>query len=218
MGTFMSDLTAALAEALGNLEEDAFNEALDEIVANNPNSDEAQAVVDACAKGMETVGNYYEEGEYFVGDLIYAADILQGGFEKLAPFLTAEDAPKTGVLVLGSAPGDLHDIGKNIFKSMAEAAGFQVVDLGVDVPAETFAEKVKETNADIVGISGLLTLSLDTMGDVVKACQDAGVRDNVKILIGGNPVTDAVANRIGADAASNNASVAVKLCKEWMGA
>ena len=99
---------------------------------------------------------------------------------------------------------------------MAEAAGFEVFDLGVDVAPEKFVEKVKEVNADIVGISGLLTLSLDTMGDVINALKEAGIRDNVKVMIGGNPVTEAVMLRVGADAYSTNASTGVKQCKEWV--
>ena len=165
---------------------------------------------------MEKVGDYFEEGEYFVGDLIYAADILQCGMQTLKPCLGADGGTKIGRMVIGTAPGDLHDIGKNIFGSMMEAAGFEVYDLGVDVAPEKFVEKVKEVKPNIVGISGLLTLSLDTMGDVVKALKEAGLRDSVKVLIGGNPVSEAVQLRVGADAHSTNASTGVKQCKEWV--
>ena len=203
-----------IANALGELDEEQFMEELNALIKADPTEDTANEAVKACAKGMEIVGNYFEEEEYFVGDLIFAADILTNGFDLLAPYLATDGGDKIGKIVLGSAPGDLHDIGKNIFMKMAEAAGFEVFDLGVDVAPEKFVEKVKEVNADIVGISGLLTLSLDTMGDVINALKEAGIRDNVKVMIGGNPVTEAVMLRVGADAYSTNASTGVKQCKE----
>lgn len=212
----MSELYQNIAEALGELDEAALISGIEAEVAKSPSAEEAQAIVNACARGMEIVGNYFEEGEYFVGDLIYAADILKCGMEVLKPCIGAEGSAKIGKLVIGSAPGDLHDIGKNIFISMMEAAGFEVFDLGVDVAPEKFVEKVKEVNPDIVGISGLLTLSLDTMGDVISALKDAGLRDGVKVMIGGNPVSEAVRARVGADAHSTNAAKGVKQCKEWV--
>ncbi len=205
-----------ITDALAELEEDALIKGIEEVVGKQPSTEEAQGIVNACAKGMEKVGDYFEEGEYFVGDLIYAADILKCGMEILKPCIGAEGSAKIGKLVIGSAPGDLHDIGKNIFSSMMEAAGFDVYDLGVDVAPEKYVEKVKEIKPDIVGISGLLTLSLETMGDVVRALKEAGLRDNVKVMIGGNPVSEAVQLRVGADAHSTNAATGVKQCKEWV--
>jgi methylmalonyl-CoA mutase cobalamin-binding domain/chain len=212
----MADKYQHITNALGELDEDALLKGIEEAVESKPSADEAQEIVNACAEGMEKVGDYFEEGEYFVGDLIYAADILKCGMELLKPCIGAEGGNKIGKLVIGSAPGDLHDIGKNIFISMMEAAGFDVYDLGVDVAPEKFVKKVKEVNPDIVGISGLLTLSLETMGDVVSALKDAGLREQVKVMIGGNPVSEAVQLRVGADAHSNNAATGVKQCKEWV--
>ncbi len=212
----MNEKYQLIATALGELDEDAFLEGVNAVIESSPSQEEAEQVVRACADGMAKVGDYFEEGEYFVGDLIYAADILQNGFDLLKPYLSSDNTNSLGTIVLGSAPGDLHDIGKNIFKSMVEAAGFTVYDLGVDVAPEKYVEKVKEIKPDIVGISGLLTLSLDTMGQVIEALKAAGVRDGLKIMIGGNPVTEAVMNRVGADAYSTNASTGVKQCKEWM--
>lgn len=205
-----------ITEALGQLDEDAVMKGLEEAVAACPGSEEAQELVNACTLGMEKVGDFFEEGEYFVGDLLYAADILKSGMEILAPCIGAGGVSKLGKLVVGSAPGDLHDIGKNIFISMMEAAGFEVFDLGIDVAPEKFVEKVREVKPDIVGISGLLTLSLDAMGDVINALKDAGLRDSVKVMIGGNPVSEAVQKRVGADAHSTNAATGVKQCKEWV--
>ncbi|QOX63732.1 cobalamin-binding protein [Anoxybacterium hadale] len=205
-----------ITDALAQLEEEALVQALKDAVEAGPSAEEAQDIVNACTMGMEKVGDLFEEGEYFVGDLIYAADILKDGMEILAPCIGAGGVSKLGKLVIGSAPGDLHDIGKNIFIAMMEAAGFEVHDLGIDVAPEKFVEKVKEVQPDIVGISGLLTLSLDTMGDVINALKQAGLRDGVKVMIGGNPVSEAVQKRVGADAHSTNAATGVKQCKEWV--
>ena len=118
-----------IANALGELDEEQFMEELNALIKADPTEDTANEAVKACAKGMEIVGNYFEEEEYFVGDLIFAADILTNGFDLLAPYLATDGGDKIGKIVLGSAPGDLHDIGKNIFMKMAEAAGFEVFDL-----------------------------------------------------------------------------------------
>jgi dimethylamine corrinoid protein len=212
----MDERYQLIADSLGELDEDAFNAAVQNVVDSNPSEEEADEVIKSFSVGMDKVGDYFEEGEYFVGDLIYAADILYNGIDAVKPFISSDGSNKIGSMVLGSAPGDLHDIGKNIFKSMAEAGGFEVYDLGVDVQPEVFVEKVKEVKPNIVGISGLLTLSLDSMGDVINALKEAGVRDDLKVMIGGNPVSEAVMLRVGADAWSTNASTGVKQLKEWM--
>lgn len=212
----MDERYQVIADALGELDEDAFNSAVQGIVDSNPSEEVADEVIKSFSVGMEKVGDYFEEGDYFVGDLIYAADILYSGIDAMKPFISGDGSNKIGSMVIGSAPGDLHDIGKNIFKSMAEAGGFEVYDLGVDVKPEVFVEKVKEVKPDVVGISGLLTLSLDAMGDVINALKEAGVRDDLKVMIGGNPVSEAVMLRVGADAWSTNASTGVKQLKEWV--
>ena len=212
----MSTPYEKIANALAELDEDTFMSEIQKFVDGKPTTEDADEVVKACALGMEKVGDLFEEEEYFVGDLVYAAAVLTSGLDLVAPLLADSEATKLGTMVIGSAPGDLHDIGKNIFKSMAAAAGFEIYDLGVNVAPEAFAAKAKEVKADIVGISGLLTLSLDSMGDVIKALEAAGVRKGLKVMIGGNPVTEAVCKRIGADAFSTNASTGLKQCKEWM--
>jgi len=212
----MSEKFQHITNALAELDEDALINGIEKAVEMQPGTEEAQEIVNACALGMEKVGDYFEEGEYFVGDLIYAADILNCGMEKLKPCIGAEGSAKIGKLVIGSAPGDLHDIGKNIFISMMEAAGFEIYDLGVDVAPQKFVDKVKEVKPEIVGISGLLTLSLETMGDVINALKEANLRESVKVMIGGNPVSEAVKLRVGADAHSTNAATGVKQCKEWV--
>ncbi|MBO4360047.1 MAG: cobalamin-dependent protein [Eubacteriaceae bacterium] len=203
---------ANLAELLGDLDEEAVLEAIDGIVAANG---DGLAAVAELQKGMDKVGELFENGEYFVGDLIFAGEILTEAIGKLKPILSAGTGDKMGAIVLGTVHGDLHDIGKNIFKNMVEIAGFEVYDLGIDQSPEAFVEKVKEVKPLIVGMSGVLTLALDSMKDTVDALKAAGLRDSVKIIIGGNPVTKEACEQIGADAFTTNAAEGVKICKAW---
>ena len=203
---------ANLAELLGDLDEEAVLEAIDEVVAANG---DGLAAVAELQKGMDKVGELFENGEYFVGDLIFAGEILTEAIGKLKPILSAGTGDKMGSIVLGTVHGDLHDIGKNIFKNMVEIAGFEVYDLGIDQSPEAFVEKIKEVKPIIVGMSGVLTLALDSMKDTVDAIKAAGLRDNVKIIIGGNPVTKEACEQIGADAFTTNAAEGVKICKAW---
>lgn len=201
-----------IIDHLAELEGEAFLQDVNAAVADGI---DPQTIVDACATGVEKVGDYFEEGEYFVGELIYTSEILSKGMEVLEPLLGSGGAAVTGSLVIGTVQGDLHDIGKKIFISMMKSAGFQVYDLGVDVSPEAFVQKIKEVNPDIVGMSGLLTLSVDTMKTIIENIVEAGVRD-VKIMIGGNIVNDMAMKHTGADAWSTNASTGVKQCKAWM--
>lgn len=210
----MADLQA-LTQAVGDLDEDQVLAILNDFVATNPSEDAAQEVVNACQKGMAIVGDLFEKNEYFVGDLIFAGELLTAAIDTLKPVLGGDNTAKIGTIVLATVEGDLHDIGKNIFKSMSDAAGFEVYDLGIDAPASAFVDKVKETGAKIVGMSGVLTLALDAMKATVDALKDAGLRDGVKIIIGGNPVTEDACKQIGADAFTTNAAEGVKICQEW---
>lgn len=205
-----------LTQVVGDLNEDRLLEILNEFVAGNPTAEEAQAVVTACQQGMTIVGDLFESGEYFVGDLIFAGELLTDSIELLKPIIGSSSSNKIGKIVLGTVEGDLHDIGKNIFRSMAEAAGFEVFDLGIDQEPAAFIEKVKEVNPDIVGMSGVLTLALDSMKNTVEEMKKAGVRDNVKIIIGGNPVTQEACTNIGADAFTDNAAEGIKICQSWV--
>ena len=203
--------------ALEKLDEPTLLATMNTFIATKPSQEEASLMLKACCDGMEKVGALFEEGEYFVGDLIFAGDVLQNAIDQLKPYLGDTASSKIGKIVLGSAPGDLHDIGKNIFASLAEAAGFEVVDLGVDVSPATFVEKTKESGAKVVGISGLLTQSLETMKSVVEAFDAAGMRGSVKIIIGGNPTNETARAYSGADAFSNSAPLGIRQCKEWVG-
>jgi methanogenic corrinoid protein MtbC1 len=211
----MIDL-AKLKQAVGELDEDDMNELLNQFVETKPGNDEAQQVVAACQQGMEIVGSNFEKGDYFVGDLIYAGELLTSAIEKLKPFLSSEGGKTRGVIVVGTVEGDIHDIGKNIFKGIAEAGGFTVVDIGIDQKPEAFVAAVKDNGANVVGLSGVLTLSLDSMKQTVESLQGAGLRDKVKVIIGGNAANADACAYVCADAWSRNAAEAVKVCGGWV--
>ncbi|NLI93778.1 MAG: cobalamin-binding protein [Peptococcaceae bacterium] len=205
-----------LTEVVGQLDEDIMLTMINDFVASNPSEEEALSVVNACQQGMSIIGNLFETGEYFVGDLIFAGEMLTQSIEILKPFIGNTSSTKPGKIVLGTVEGDLHDIGKNIFRSMAEAAGFEVYDLGIDQKPHAFVEKVKEVKPDIVGMSGVLTLALESMKNTVQSLEEAGLRQNLKIIIGGNPVTEEACKQIGADAFTTNAAEGVKICERWI--
>jgi dimethylamine corrinoid protein len=214
-GILIMDLNL-LTQYVGELDEESVIEMLNEFVASNPSEEEAQKVVNACQRGMAIVGDLFDQGEYFVGDLIFAGEVLSGAIDVLKPVIGTDNTEKVGTIVLGTVSGDLHDIGKNIFKSMSEAAGFEVYDLGIDVTAEAFIEKVKEVNPQIIGMSGVLTLAIDAMKDTIDELKKAGLRDDLKIVIGGNPVTKEACELVGADAFTTNAAEGVKICQGWV--
>ena len=161
---------------------------------------------------MQEVGRLYEEGEFFVPEMLIAARAMQAGLAILKPHLAEGDIQSAGKVAIGTVKGDLHDIGKNLVAMMLEGAGFEIVDLGTDVGPMAFAEAVRE-GADVVGMSALLTTTMNNMKDVIEAIDDMGMRDKVKIVIGGAPVTDDFASEIGADAFAPDASSAVRKVK-----
>lgn len=205
-----------LTQAVGELDEEEVLKILEDFIASNPTEEEAQRVVAACQSGMNIVGNQFEAGEYFVGDLIFAGELLSQAIETLKPVIGSAGGKKVGSIVLGTVHGDLHDIGKNIFRSMAEAAGFQVHDLGIDQSVEAFVNKVKQVKPQIVGMSGVLTLALEAMKETIDGLNSEGLRNDVKIIIGGNPVTKEACEHVGADAWTTNAAEGVKICQGWV--
>jgi 5-methyltetrahydrofolate--homocysteine methyltransferase len=168
--------------------------------------------------GMSVAGEKFKNGEYFVPEILVAARAMKASMEILRPLLVATDVQPIGTMVIGTVHGDLHDIGKNLVAMMMEGAGLKVVDLGVDVPAEKFIEAAKEHNAQIVGMSALLTTTMTYIPEVIKAFDEAGLRPKVKLIVGGAPVTQEWANQIGADAYAPDAATAVDRCKELLGA
>ena len=160
---------------------------------------------------MAKVGELFEEGEYFVPELLIAARAMQGGLDILKPMLVAEDVEPIGKVVTGTVKGDLHDIGKNLVGMMMKGAGFEIIDLGSDVAPEQFINAVKESGAQVVAMSALLTTTMANMPTTIKAFEEAGIRDKVKIMVGGAPVTQEFADKIGADGFAPDASQAAKV-------
>jgi corrinoid protein of di/trimethylamine methyltransferase len=166
---------------------------------------------------MSEVGRRYECEEYFVPELLLAARAMKGSLELIRPLLSARGVEPAGRVVIGTVKGDLHDIGKNLVASLLEGGGFEVVDLGSDVSPEKFAQAVKDRNANIVCLSALLTVTMPAMKATMEALKNAGVRDRIKVMIGGAPVTQQYADEIGADGYGENASVAVTLARRLVG-
>lgn len=173
---------------------------------------------DYMIKAMGEVGQRFQDGKAFVPQLLMAARAMKGALELLKPLLEGAASVTIGKVVIGTVKGDLHDIGKNLVASMFEGCGFEVVNIGIDVPAEKFVEAVKEHQADILCISALLTTTMTYMEVVIEALKQAGIRDQVKVMVGGAPVTQAFAVQIGADGYSDNANSAVAKAKELIGA
>jgi corrinoid protein of di/trimethylamine methyltransferase len=167
---------------------------------------------------MDEVGKRFECNEYFVPELLIAARAMKTSLQLLTPKLAEAGAKAAGRVVIGTVQGDLHDIGKNLVASMLEGGGFEVVDLGVDVPAEKFVEAAQEQDGSIVALSALLTTTMTQMKNVIQALEAAGVRDKTRVIIGGAPITQQYADEIGADGYSDNASAAVGLARKLAGA
>lgn len=170
-------------------------------------------VVNAMGLGLKTVGNKYERGEYFLSELIMAGIISAEISKMLKPYLKRSKVRPFGKVAIGTVKGDLHDIGKNIVAMMLSSAGFEVIDLGVDVPSEKFVDAIREKKPDILAMSCLLTIAMDEMKNVVEEITRAGLRNKVKVLVGGRPVTKDFAEDIGADAYAGNAIGAIAIAK-----
>ncbi len=201
-----------LAAAMGELDEDTVRELLEAVMAQG--GQDAPKALEACQKGMDTVGKRFEDGDYFVGDLIYAGELMTDAVAILKDALVSgEDAgPKTR-MILCTVKDDLHDIGKNIVHSMLEAGGFDVLDLGIDCPAEKVVEAVKAENIKIVALSGVLTLALDSMKATVAALR--AECPGVRVIIGGAPVSADACKNIGADEWAHSPQKTVQTCKAW---
>lgn len=203
-----NDITVAMQE----LDEDSLLELMNGVMSGNGDALEA---LNACQAGMEEVGRLFDEGEYFVGDLIYAGEIMTQAVDIIKPALTTVEGSNMGKLILCTVKDDLHDIGKNIVKSLLEAGGFEVLDLGIDTPAEKIVETAKAEGIKIIALSGVLTLALDSMRATVEAFEAAGIRNDIKIIIGGAPVNENAFNNIGADAWAKSPQKTVSTCLEW---
>ena len=208
----IESLTASLVE----MEEQA---SLEQVKALLVDGESAQSILSALSDGMGIVGEKYSCQEYFLADLVFAAEIFKQALATLEPSLAAEaggEREVLGKIVIGTVEGDLHDIGKNIFVALARNAGFEVNDLGIDVAPDTFVENVKRDGAQIVGMSAILTMAVHSMSKTIQALTEAGLRDKVKVIIGGLPVDDRWQEIVGSDAYTDNAYEGIKICQQFM--
>jgi len=208
-------MKAELVTAMADMNED---QAMQMVHAMLDAGEDPQMILDAATEAMTIVGKRYDEKEYFLPELIIAGDMMKQVGELVKPKLRVQAAaPEArGKGVIGTVAGDIHDIGKDVVSFMLDVNGFEVHDLGVDVPAATFVAKIQEVKPDVVGLSGFLTLAFDQMKRTVEAIQSAGLRQDVKIMIGGAIMDQSAANYIGADAYGADASAAVKLTQGWV--
>lgn len=209
-------MTKALIEAIADMREDEALQMAKDLLANGTPPME---ILDACREAMGVVGKQFEAGDCFVPELILAGEILREISEIVKPQLTATTtSAKLGRVLIGTVEGDIHDIGKDIVSFMLDVNGFEVKDLGVDVPMAKFVEAVKEFQPQVVGLSGFLTLAYDPMKNTIQALKEAGVRDGVKVMIGGGQIDEQIRQYTGADAYGKDAMAAVSLAKGWIGA
>ncbi len=205
-----------LAGTLADLKE---KEALKIVEDRLKAGEEPLKILDDARKGMEIVGKRFADSQYFIPDLVYSGEILKAVTELVKPKLSkAAETKQLGKVVFGTVAGDIHDIGKDIVVFMLDVNGFEVHDLGVDVPVQKFVDKIKETGAPIVGLSGFLALAFDSMKETVEAIKAAGLRDKVKVMIGGGQMSDEIKNYTGADAYGKDAMAGVSLAKKWVSA
>ena len=211
MSEILSEISTAIIE--GNLDDmvDLTEDALDEGL------DAQEVLNNGLMPGMDYVGVEFRAGNMFVPEVLRSARAMQSSMEILKPLLAESGVKMVGKVLLGTVKGDLHDIGKNLVGMMCEGAGFEVEDLGKDIAPEGFVEAVKEFEPDVVGMSALLTTTMRAMEHTIKGLEEAGVRDKVKIMIGGAPVTQSFADQIGADDYASNAAAAAEMAKQFVG-
>ena len=202
-----------LAKALADLEED---QVLEIVQKELENGSEPLSILQACQQGMTEVGDRFEKNEYFVSDLMMSGEIFKQVGLVLEPHLKSVTRISGGAVVIGTVQGDIHDIGKDIVVNMLKSADLDVTDLGVDVPPARFIDALKETDASVLCMSGLLTLAFDSMKETISQIKDAGLRDKVRIMVGGGPVNGLVCEVVGADDWGADAQAAVRLAKNWL--
>jgi len=205
-----------LVNTLADLKE---KEALKIVEKRLSAGEEPLGILNDARKALEIVGKRFADSEYFIPDLVYSGEILKIINDMVKPKLAkAAGVKRLGKVVFGTVAGDIHDIGKDIVVFMLDVSGFEVYDLGVDVPAQKFVDKIKESGAPIVGLSGFLALAFDSMKETVDVIKAAGLRDKVKVMIGGGQVSDEIRKYTGADAYGKDAMAGVSLAKKWVGA
>jgi 5-methyltetrahydrofolate--homocysteine methyltransferase len=210
----MSDVLSQISSAVMEGKKDDIGQLTQQGLDGGLNA--KQILDDGLMKGMEVVGVRFKAGDMFVPEVMRSARTMLNAMEILDPLLAETGAKMVGKVLMGTVKGDLHDIGKNLVGMMCRGAGFEVKDIGINVEPETFVEAVKEFQPDIVGMSALLTTTMRAMGDTIKALEEAGVRDSVKIMVGGAPVTQSFADKIGANGYAPNAAAAADLVKKFV--
>ena len=176
------------------------------------------ALLGEAREGMNKVGQRFASGSYFIPDLVFSGEILKGIVKMLEPHLkTGKEQKRLGKVIIGTVAGDIHDIGKDLVVFMMDVNGFEVLDLGIDVPAQKFVDAIKQSGSKVIGLSGFLTLAFESMKQTVDAIKKAGLRDQVKIMIGGGQIDEQVRHFAGADAYGKDAMEAVELAKSWIG-
>lgn len=204
-----------LSDAVVDMDEEGAVAAAEESLADGV--DPYEAIQNGLSDGMARAGQLFEEEEYFIPELLMCSDAMYAGLDVLKPHLK-QSGDKKGTVVIGVIEGDTHDIGKNMVRIMFETGGFEVHDLGRDVPPQSFVDKAREVRADIIALSTLMTTTMDGMGTVVRLLDEEGGRNGVKVMVGGGPISAGFARRIGADGYAVNAADAVKVARELVGA
>jgi len=208
-------MSKELVNAIADMKEEEALKLVKQMVAGGS---KPMAILEATREAMDIIGKRYEKGTYFLPELMLAGEMLNEIMVIIKPELAkAPEAKHLGKVVIGTVTGDIHDIGKNIVTFLLDANGFEVRDLGVDVPPQKFVEAIREFHPQVVGLSGFLTLAFDAMKETVDAIKAAGLRDGVKIMIGGGQVTDQIQAYAGADAYGKDAVAGVSLAKKWVG-
>ena len=204
-----------LVKTLADLKE---KEALEIVQKRLSAGDDPLRILDDARRALEIVGKRFSDSEYFIPDLVYSGEILKTITDMVKPKIDKEgERKRLGKVVVGTVAGDIHDIGKDIVVFMLDVSGFEVFDLGIDVPAQKFVDKIKETGSKVVGMSGFLTMAFQSMKDTVEAIKKGGLRDKVKIMIGGGQIDEQVRSFTESDAYGKDAMEAVKLAKGWIG-
>ena len=208
------ELFRQIADAVVEMEEETVEELAQQSLTAG--IDAYETIDLGLAKGMERAGQLFDEEEYFVPELLMCSDAMNVGIDVLKPHLKSENVSKKGKVVIGVVEGDTHDIGKNLVRLMMETGGFEVLDLGRDIPPAEFVSKAEEYGADIIGIATLMTTTMPGMKEVVDILANKGIRDKFKVIVGGGPISPAFAKKIGADGYARNAADAVKVAEKLL--
>jgi methanogenic corrinoid protein MtbC1 len=209
-------MSEELVKAIADMREEEALQLIGKMVRGGA---DPMAILDSAREAMAIVGREYEEGNYFLPELILAGEMLSQITEILKPELARmPEVKRHGKVLMGTVKGDIHDIGKDIVIFMLDVSGFEVLDLGVDVPPERFVEAIREFGPQVIGLSGFLTLAFDGMKETIEAIETAGLRDGVKIMIGGGQVNEEIRRYSGADAYGRDAMAGVSLARQWVGA